>query len=229
MPSDHRRPKPTAVFYPEEDGMPMPDPEYQSLIYREIVSTLATRFKDRPNTLVSGNTSIYYEEGNPQRRMAPDCYIIFDANRESIDRNNTCLLWEMGGPPVFVLEIGSPSTAQTDLVDKRELYAQLGIGEYWRYDQSGGDFYREPLVGEYLVDSEYHRFELNHEPDGMVWAHSPTLGLDLCWDDGRLHIWDPVAEHWLLNQEEEHAGRLAAEARVMELEAELRRLRSEQA
>ncbi len=25
----------------------------------------------------------------------------------------------------------------------------------WRYDQTGGDFYREPLVGERLVDGEY--------------------------------------------------------------------------
>ena len=130
----------TAVFYPETDGMPMPDAEYQGTMFREIVSTLATYYGDQPTTLVSGNTFIYYEEGNPQRRMAPDCYIIFDANRESIERNNTCLLWEMPGPPAFVLEIGSPSTAQTDLVVKRDLYARLGIGEYWRYDKTGGDF-----------------------------------------------------------------------------------------
>ena len=225
----------TAIHYPETDDMPMPDPEYQQDMFLETVSALRTHFKDRPNTHVSGNTFIYYEEGNPQRRMAPDCYVIFDANRESIQRHNTCLLWEMGGPPVFVLEIGSPSTARTDLVDKRELYASLDISEYWRYDKSGGDFYREPLVGEYLIDGEYRRFELHHEPNGMVWAHSPALNLDLCWDDGRLHIWDPVAGHWLLNHEEEHdgrleerAGRLAAEERVERLEAELRRLRGDQ-
>ena len=216
----------TAVFYPETDGMPMPDAEYQGTMFREIVSTLATYYGDQPTTLVSGNTFIYYEEGNPQRRMAPDCYIIFDANRESIERNYTCLLWEMPGPPAFVLEIGSPSTAQTDLVDKRDLYARLGIGEYWRYDKTGGDFYREPLVGEHLVDGEYHRFDLHREPDGMVWAHSPTINLDLCWDDGRLHIWDPIAGHWLLNQQEEHDGRLAAEEAVRA--AEVRRQAAEE-
>ena len=135
-----------------------------------------------------------------------------------------------------------PSTATNDLVEKRELYARLGFREYWRYDQTGGDFYCEPLVGEYLADGEYHRFEINHEADGMVWGHSPAINLDICWDDGRLHIWDPVAGHWLLNQQEEHDGRLAAEAAVLtaeelrqaaeerseRLEAELGRLRGQQ-
>ena len=55
----------TAVFYPETDGMPMPDAEYQGTMFREIVSTLATYYSDQPTTLVSGNTFIYYEEGNP--------------------------------------------------------------------------------------------------------------------------------------------------------------------
>ena len=106
---------------------------------------------------------------------------------ESIERNNTYLIWEMGKPPDFVMEIGSPSTATTDLVNKRELYADLGIGEYWRFDSTGGDFYREPLVGERLVDGEYHRIELEHEAGDMVRGHSPVLGLDLCWDD-----WPPA-------------------------------------
>ena len=50
----------------------------------------------------------------------------------------------------------------------------------WRYDGTGSDFYREPLVGEYLEDGEYRRFELNRESGGMTWGHSPTLDLDLC-------------------------------------------------
>ena len=217
----------TDVFYPESDGMPLPDGEFQSPLFREIVGTLETYFNGRPNAHVNGNTFIYYEQGNPRRFVSPDCYVVFDISMESIERNNTYLIWEMGKPPDFVMEIGSPSTATTDLVGKRELYAELGIGEYWRFDSTGGDFYREPLVGERLVDGEYHRIELEHEAGGMVRGHSPVLGLDLCWDDGRLRYYDPAADRWLMNQMEEHAARESAEARLAEMEAELRRLRGE--
>ena len=108
----------------------------------------------------------------------------------------------------------------------------MGVGEYWRYDPTGGDFYGDPLVGEFLVDGEYRPIPLNYESDGRVWGHSDALNLDLWWDDGDLRFRDPVAGRWLLSQEEERDGRIAAEtradiaeARVAELEAQIRRLR----
>jgi hypothetical protein len=205
----------------------LPDGEYQAPIYREIVGAVETHFKDRPDVHVNGNTMLYYEEGNPRRVVSPDCYVAFGVDVEAIFRNNTYLLWEVGKPPEFVLEIGSSSTASTDLGTKRDLYARLGVGEYWRFDGTGGDFYREPLVGEYLDEGEYRRLELHHEAGGMVWGHSPALNLDLCWDNGRLRFYSPATGIWIMNQEEEHEARQAAEERVAQLEAELHRLRGE--
>ena len=115
------------------------------------------------------------------------------------------------------------------------------MSEYWRYDATGGEFYGEPLVGEYLRDGEYHRFELRHESDGRVWSHSEALNLDIWWSEDDLRFWDPVAGRWLLRRkeergraeeertraQEERARAEAAESRVLELEAELRRLRGE--
>ena len=243
------------IVYPETDSKPLPDGEYQSPIFRDVVGTLETHFRDRPGVHVNGNTLFYYEEGDPRRVVSPDCYVVFAVNVEIIFLNNTYLLWEMGKPPDLVLEIGSASTARHDLGPKRDLYARLGVGEYWKYDGTGGNFYGEPLVGEYLEDGEYRRFELHHEADGMVWGHSPTLELDLCWENSLLRYYDPHARSYLLNQEEEHAARQAAQAavdseraarrtaqaaaaseraareaaeeRVAQLEAELRRLRGE--
>ena len=215
------------VFYPETDGQPLPDGEYQAPIYREIVGAVQTFFKDRPDVHVNGNTMFYYEEGNPRRVVSPDCYVAFGVDAAAIFRNNTYLVWEVGKPPDFVLEIGSQSTARVDIGSKRDLYAGMGVVEYWRFDGTGGDFYREPLVGEYLEDGEYHRFELRQESDGLLRGHSPVLNLDLCWVDGRLRYFDPVAKVWLLNQMEEHEARQAAEDRVAQLEAELLRLRGE--
>ncbi len=234
----------TAIVYPETDGMPLPDGEYQAPLYVRILSILQVHFKNILGARVNGDTFIYYVEGNPRRSVSPDCYVVLglsEESLESIERNNVYLVWEVGKAPDFVLEIGSSSTASRDLGSKRDLYAELGVSEYWRYDETGGDFYGEPLVGERLVDGEYRRLELRRESEGGVWCHSEALNLDLWWDDGELRFWDPVAGRWLMSHEEEHTGRIdaealaerertgriEAEARLSELEAEVRRLRGE--
>ena len=146
------------------------------------------------------------------------------------------------------MRLGSPSTASNDLGDKRELYASLGVGEYWRFDPSGGDHYGEPLVGETLVDGEYRELEMVRGVDGSVRGHSATLGLELHWEEGRLRFYDPVGERWLENMDEtgmraemaetraeaaetqaesERVARVSAEERMAEMEAEIRRLRGE--
>ena len=237
-----------SIVYPETDGMPLPDGEFQAPLYREIVSTLSSHFKDTPNCNVNGDTFIYYQEGDPQRRVAPDCYVAFDIDKDIIERFNTYLLWEVGKPPDFVLEIGSPSTARNDLFGKRRLYASIGVTEYWRFDSTGGDFYGAPLAGERLAGDEYHPLPLHTGADSSILGHSPTLALDLVWQEGRLRFYNPQTRTWLLSQDEERSARQAAEAaheternarqaaearaqsseaRALALEAELRRLRGE--
>ena len=150
----------TATVYPETDGMPLPDGEYQAPLYRRIVRDLEVHF-----SRVNGDTFIYHVEGAAP--VGPDCYVVFGLSEESlgsIERNNTYRLWEVGKPPDFVLEIASESTASDDLGRKRDLYAELGVSEYWRYDGTGGEFYGEPLVGEYLVDGEYRQFDSGKNP-----------------------------------------------------------------
>ena len=163
-----------------------------------------------------------------------------------LELHRTYRVWEAGKFPDFVLEIGSPSTADNDLGAKRELYAHLGALEYWRYDPTGGEHYGEPLVGEYLVEGEYRRFEMMDDTDGLPRAHSPLLNLDLRWEEGRLRFYDPASGRWLENNAEsiaraevaearveaaealaegERDARIAAEARVAKMEAEIRRLR----
>ena len=207
----------TAIIYPESDGQPMPDGEYQFPIHANALITLRTHFEESQDVRVNGNTFLYYVEGNPNIFVSPDCYVatgLSPEQQENINRNNTYRLWEVGKPPDFVMEIASHSTRNADLVGKRRLYAELGIGEYWRYDQTGGDFYGEALVGECLVDGEYQQLQMREDEDGRLWARSEALNLDLYWDDGELRFWDPVAEKWLLKPREERAGRLAAESRA---------------
>ena len=224
----------TEIVYPESDGMPLADGFYQEEYFLDILPTLKLFFESDPRVVISGNTFIYYLEGDPQSWISPDCYVALDVSMDSIDRYNTYRVWEVGKVPEFILEIGSPSAATNDLGDKRDLYARMGIGEYWLFDPSGGDFYGEPLFGEYLKDGEYERFDMKRESDGMVRGHSPVLNLDLCWNEGRLRFYDPVTRSWLPNMAETNARANSAEARaeyaearMADMEAELRRLRGE--
>ena len=233
------KPGPKVVYYrgvPLDDELldaypeiwePLPDTGMQEKYYHDIMDAIRIWWGGRPDVFVSGNTGVYYEEDNADAVVRPDCYVVFGEGADRLWDPYAYRIWDFGRPPAFVLEIGSKSTYQNDLGYKRDLYARLGIGEYWRYDPTGGDHYGEPLAGEYLEDGEYRRFELHPGPDGMVWAHSPTLALDLCYTEGRLWFYDPSSGQWLGNVLEQQAGRLAAEAEVARLQAELQRLRGE--
>ena len=217
------QPDGSGVFYPERPDE-LPDAMYQFPKLVHTMDILLCRYEDRPDVLVSGDNAIYYEQGNPKVHRSPDGFIAFGVDRDAILQENGYKVWEVGKPPDWVLEIASPSTARVDLGIKREIYASIGIGEYWRHDLSGGDYYGEPLVGEYLQNGQYHRFEIRTSDDGVAWGHSPALNLDLHWGDYRLHYFDPVAGEWLLGLREhtvlladERAARLEGRA---ELEAE---------
>ena len=161
--------------------------------------------------------------------IAPDCYVAFGLTPEafqSIRRHSAYLIWEVGKPPEFVLEIGSPGTKRSDLTTKRVVYASIGVSEYWRYDQTGGDFYGDPLVGERLVNGEYQRLSLREDAKGRIRAHSDAINLDIYWDDGELRFWDPVAKERLLSHSEEHAARLAERARRLEAESRAAKARA---
>ena len=236
------------IFYPETDGMPLADGFEQEEYYLYVRSLIRARFIDVEGAVASGNTFIYYREGDPNSWVAPDCYVALNVSAyglASIKRFNTYRVWEVGKVPDFALEIASRSTATNDLTDKRDLYARLGIAEYWRYDPTGGSYYGEPLVGERLVDGEYRRFQMRQEPGG-VRCHSPALNLDFVWDGEGLSIYDPAGMRWLQSLEEaearaenervarevaeaqaesERSARESAESRMAELEAELRRLK----
>ena len=242
-----RRRFPDDIHYPDSDDEPLPDGRYQEPYFTEIVGTVREHFRDRPDVEVSGNTFIYYEEGNPRRFISPDLHVTLGVTAEgfaSMDYRNTYLVWEIGKPADFVLEIASESTARRDVTEKRVLYAQIGFGEYWRFDGSGGDFYGgEPLVGEYLEDGEYRRFDVVPDAEGRPHGYSPALALWLYWDNGQLRFYDPATGEWLRSRAEERAAadqaradadqeraaRRLAEAQVAELQAELLRLRGESA
>ena len=217
------------VFYPERPDE-FPDAIYQFPKLTLTMDILLWRYEDRPDVLVSGDNAIYYQQGNPRVHRSPDGFIAFGVDRDAILQENGYKVWEVSKPPDWVLEIASPSTATVDLGVKREIYSRIGIGEYSRFDASGGDHYGEPLVGEYLQGGQYRRFDINTSAEGVAWGHSPALNLDIYWGDIHLQYFDPVAGEWLLGLKEAQAEIQEVRAelrerqrRVLELEEELRR------
>lgn len=198
------RPDNSGIYYPEKPDE-FPDAMYQFPKLTHTMDLLLWRYEYRPDVLVSGDNAIYYQQGNPRVHRSPDGFIAFGVDRNAIWEENGYKVWEVGKPPDWVLEIASPSTARVDLGIKREIYASIGIGEYWRYDASGGQYYGEPLAGEFLQDGKYRRFEIHASEDGVAWAHSPVLNLDIHWGEKRLHYFDPAEAEWLLDWREQTA------------------------
>ena len=177
---------------PVEDGM------LQNPIIEDIASILRLRYKPRADSvLVSGPTFILYDIDDPNARIAPDCYVVFDVDARAIVGHNSYRVWQWGKPPDFVLEIASESTALNDVTTKRGIYARIGALEYWRFDPSGGDLYGEPLAGERLVNSRYEPYPIHTSVDGDIWAHSQVLNLDFYMRGDRFWVRDSATGEWL--------------------------------
>ena len=215
-----------------------PRDDMQNILYLHqpsYLTALARHLGDRETTLVLGEIPIYWYPSRYAR--IPDLIVSFNCDLAAAVRRNGYSIEEHGKPPDFVLEVASVTTAFNDYTRKREEYAAFGIPEYWRFDPSGGQRYETPLAGDRLVNGEYQPINITHGDDGNPWGHSEVLGLTLCWEEGRLRWWDPATGLYLLTHdqeadgrlaaesraERENAARLAAEARVRELEAELAR------
>ena len=213
---------------------PLPDPPrlIDMQRYTRIVafdSYLRVYFAGRSDVLVCGGGYLRHEAGNDAERLVPGCMVVFGVDPEAIVARNGYVISEVGKPPDFVLEVASRSTGRRDYTVKRTAYAGYGVGEYWRFDHTGGRYHDAALAGDRLVNGAYKPIRINEKPDGVRWGHSPVLGLDLCWESGTLRFYDPAAGEYLPTPEELRNQRDAAEARaaLLAAEATLRRLREQ--
>ncbi len=235
------------IDYPETDGEPMAETDWQAIPLMYAVTGLRDHFRGRDDVYVSGNLLIYYEERNVHASVAPDVFVVMGVPSHP---RPIYKLWEEAKAPDFVLEITSRSTRTRDATRKRSLYQRLGVVEYWRYDPTG-DYLEPPLHGLRLVRGEYEAMAPARLADGTLSMRSAVLNLALRIEDGELRFFDPNtgrylltltesnAERQLMEQERQRAlasrdsaearlmreaeARRAAEARVAELEALLKR------
>ena len=209
---------PTPVDYPCSDGQPMAESDFQlePLVYA--ITALRTHFHHRKKVYVAGDMFLYHEEGNPGAVVAPDVFVVVGA---PVHKRMSYKLWEEPKAPDFVLEVTSRSTRKEDQGRKREVYASLGVGEYWLFDPTG-DYLAPRLQGFRLHGGEYRPLPSVAMVGGGLSLHSGALGLDVRLDEeGRLRFHDPASgedlpahEEMQAHMEQERAAHQATKARV---------------
>ena len=227
-------PGPDELRLPDCEAEPMSSSTRQLFVIVESVGTLRQHWRGRQDVFVGGDLFVYWHRKRPP--VSPDVLVAFGvASRH----HSSYVVWEEGKPPDFVLEVVSPSSGERDEKEKPEIYAEMGVPEYFWYDPKGK---LEPaLAGFALCDGEYAPLPEETVAEGVVGIRSRVLGLCLCIRptsdqfDCALHWYDQAAGKFLRARHElaDDSHRLAAAerqaeasaARVAELEALVAKLR----
>ena len=187
---------------------------------------------------VGSDQFVYWDPTEPRACLAPDAFVRFGVPDAPFD---TWKVWERGAPQVAV-EVISKSDAET-WHEKLAKYKRLGVAELVWFDPAAPE--RPIRIWDFVGDDLLER----HLPER--WARSihlsgywhavddPELGLTLrlSLDEQGTHLLPTPAERHAEGRRAEAEGRRAeaegrraeaearsvAEARVRELEAELRR------
>ena len=194
---------------------------------------LRAHYHLRPDVLVSGEGYLCYHARDARTSPHPDCLVAFglEIPGDVVEEvANGYVISELGRPPDFMLEVASPSAGRRDYLEKREIYAGLGVGEYWRFDSGGGRYHDAALAGDRLENDAYRPIPVELGADGVLRGHSAALGLGLHWRNRNLQFWNPATRDYLPDiiellyaRNEAEARAISAERRVRELEAELNR------
>ncbi len=122
-----------------------------------------------------------------------------------------------------MLEITSWYSGYLDDTVKRNFYEGLGVPEYWRFDPTG-EYNQALLAGDRLVDGKYQPIPVHRLGDETWQGYSAVLSLNGRWERGELRWMDPATMRHIMNYADMRERADAAEARVLELEEEIRRL-----
>src|SRR5919202_5200290 len=140
----------TPIVYPSADGTPVAE------TYDHLYAILATlevikQYLVGRQATVLANQFLYYAQGFPKLRTAPDVMVIFEVEPGGRDNYK---IWEEGQVPVVIFEITSKATQDQDTGFKKTLYEQLEVPEYWLFDPKG-EWIEERLQGYRLRGESY--------------------------------------------------------------------------
>ena len=205
--------------------------QYEHLFHdgnsHHLLQHLFIRGADRNTTLMTADKWIIEDFSTfVDKARYPDLLVAFHVDPAAYKASNGYVITEQGKPPDFILEVGSPSTGDRDIGAKRGDYEYWGVLEYWRFDPDG-ESHGARLGGDRLVNGRYEPIPVREMASGCVEGYCEVLDIILRWEDGDLYWVEPSTGRPVSTFEQERQGRIEAEQRVAELEAELRQLRDE--
>jgi Uma2 family endonuclease len=214
----------TEIEYPESDGQPMAETDLHRKILTDLIERLFNRYAGRSDVYVTGNLLVYYEEGKPQKCLAPDCMVVFGVAPGDRRIYKT---WDEGQFPTVVFEITSKSTEREDTLTKFRIYQDVWkIKELFMFDPT--EDYMEPS----LVGYRMSRGELKMLKPSSGRLSSTELGITIEREGTRLVLREAKTGKEVLlpaQAEAETARRKLrkAEKERADAEAELTKLRAE--
>ena len=138
--------------YPYEDDEPMAATGFHGEQINIFYDQLSRYFEINEHIHVGIDNFIYYLEGDIEKCVAPDIYVVLGVNKFPLRRS--FYTWEEGAVPAAVFEFLSDSTANRDRDEKVQQYLiDMGVEEYfihqpeldkpaefqgWRRPSSGG-------------------------------------------------------------------------------------------
>ena len=186
------------VYYPESDGQPMGETDQHITEILELISILRERYRNAADVYVGGDMLLYYVEGDPSQRVCPDVFLTFGIPKKPPRRSY--FLWQEGRPPSLVVEVTSKGSRHED-VEKKDLYARLGVEEYFLHDPLG-EYLKPSLQGFRLEDGKY----LPIQPAIDSSLMSRLTGLTLRREEEGLRLVDTQSGAPLLKPSEAYAA-----------------------
>ena len=214
----------TEPFYPSADGKPVAE-TYDHLYALLTTLEVLKQYLSGRQATVLADQFLYYAQGYPKLRVAPDVMVIFDVTPGGRDNYK---IWLEGQVPTVIFEMTSEGTKDQDQIFKKTLYEQLGVKEYWIFDPKG-EWVEEQLRGyrlrgeiyEPIQDSRSEPLQLRLVIEGrLIGFYREDTGEKLLIPE-ELKV--ALRQEVLARQQaEERAER--AEAQVEQLKARLRSL-----
>ncbi|MGB8700380.1 MAG: Uma2 family endonuclease [Thermosynechococcaceae cyanobacterium] len=125
---------PTQDDLPCEDGEPMETYRHKlqmDLLVNPLIQWLVI---EQQRGFVGGNMFVYFSPAQVRNQdyKGPDVFAVLDV---PVKERKSWVVWEEGKAPDVVIELLSPSTANHDKTDKKQIYQnQLRVPEYFWYD-----------------------------------------------------------------------------------------------
>ena len=195
----------TEVYYPSEERKKVGETDYQHIQISILEQMLRLFLMNKKDVYLASDLIVYYEEGNPNRRFAPDLMICFGSENK---KRRTYKLWEEKIVPQVIVEVVSKETWQKDVTIKRRLYGKLGVEEYYIIDPEY-KYLPSPLFAYRLEFGELVRQAVENKR-----IFSQALGLELVDTGEDFRFFNPIINEFLPTNED-------LQAKIEKLETEL--------